>query len=232
MRRVVRLQKVRSVKAESIQLSVAGGGLGHCRRGARPTTRPALYPADTMIFHTTESFPFGDVEMSCVSSPFLGKALVVQRVAFAPTLPDGMPVDLVTAYRVSFCEPFPVYNFSFDFTLARCKTKGDANSGESLDAQSWPIGDGLLMFGTEDGDALQARMPWLEINGDNDPVEYLHHGFRFAIPYVAPSATVEFHFVLAYNQIDSGTDSEWFAVDVPHHKLLELPVVKRLRINA
>lgn len=189
---------------------------------------PGRYPANPMTFHATEFFPFGDVAMSCVSSPLLGNALVVQRVAFAPTLPGGMSVDLVTAYRVSFCEPFPVHDFSFDFTLTRCEIKGDPNSGESLDAQSWPIGDGLLMFGTEDGDALKARMPWLEINGDDYPVEYLRHGFRIVIPYVAPNTTVGFHFVVAYNQVDAGTDSEWFAVDVPHRKLLEFSVVKHI----
>jgi hypothetical protein len=186
------------------------------------------YPANPMTFHATESFPFGDVALSCVSSPLLSKALEVQRVAFAPTLPDGMFVDLVTAYRVSFCEPFAVHNFSFDLTLTRCEIKGDRNSGECLDAQSWPIGDGLLMFGTEDGDALKARMPWLEINGDDYPVEYLRHGFRIVIPYVAPNTPVGFHFVVAYNQVNAGTDSEWFAVDVRHRKLAEFSVVKHI----
>lgn len=181
-----------------------------------------------MTFHATESFRFGDVAMSCISSPLLGNGLVVQRVAFAPTLPDGMTVDLVAAYRVSFCVSFPVHDFSFDFTLPRCKMKGGANSGESLDAQSWPIGDGLLMLGTEDGDALHARMPWVGIEGNDYPIEYLRHGFRIAIPYIATDTTVGFHFVVAYNQVDAGTDSEWFAVDVPHRRLMELPVVKNI----
>jgi len=186
------------------------------------------FAINPMTFHATESFSFGDIAMSCVSSPYLGSALVVQRVAFEPNLPDGMTVDLVAAYRASFCVPFPVHEFSFDFKLTRCETKGDANSGESLDAQSWPIGDGLLMLGTEDGDTLHARMPWLEIDGMDYLIEYLRHGFRIAIPYVAPNTPVGFHFVLAYNEVDKGTDSEWYAVDVPHRKLLELPVVKHM----
>ncbi len=181
-----------------------------------------------MTFQATESFPFGDVAMSCVSSPILGNALHVQRVAFQPTLPVGMAVDVVAAYRISFCVPFPVHVFSFDFTLLRCVANGCSNSGEALDAQSWTIGDGLLMFGTEDGETLRARMPWLEIDGNDCPIEYLRHGFRVAIPYVAPNTTVGFHFVLAYNQVDAGTDSEWFAVDVPYRALMEFPVVKQI----
>ena len=75
-----------------------------------------------MIFHATDSFPFGDISMSCVSSPPLDNALVVQRVAFTPTLPDGMAVDLVAAYRIAFVLPAPIHSFSFDFTLTQCKT--------------------------------------------------------------------------------------------------------------
>ena len=181
-----------------------------------------------MTFHATESFPFGDVAMSCVSSPPLDSALVVQRIAFKPTLPDGMAVDLVAAYRIAFVLDAPIHNFSFDFTLTQCRTKGDANSGECLDAQSWEIDNGLLMFGTEDGDALQARMTWLTIHGNDYPIEYLPHGFRIVIPYIAPNTTVRFHFVLAYNPVNKECDSEWFAVDVPHAKLSEFPVVTHL----
>lgn len=179
-----------------------------------------------MTFHASESFPFGDVAMSSVSSPSLGNALVVQRVAFAPTLPDGMIVDLVAAYRISFSAPFPVHDFSFDFIRTRCETTGDTNSGECLDAQSWPIADGILMFGTEDGESLHVRMPWLKIEGNNYPIEYLRNGFRISIPYVAPNTPVGFHFVLAYNSDDTGTDSEWFALDVAHSTMRELPVTK------
>ena len=166
--------------------------------------------------------------MSCVSSPPLDNALVVQRVAFVPALPDGMAVDIAAAYRIAFVLSAPIHNFSFDFTLTECQTKGDANSGECLDAQSWAMGNGLLMFGTEDGESLQARMSWLKIQGPDYPVEYLTNGFRIVIPYIAPNTTVGFHFVLAYNQIDAGCDSEWFAVDVPHSTLNQLPVAKHI----
>lgn len=139
-----------------------------------------------------------------------------------------MTVDVVAANLISFVTSVAVHNFLFDFSLARCKTKGDINSGECLDAQSWAIEGGLLMIGTEDGDALRARMPWLKIEDDDYPVEYLSNGFRVAIPYIAPKRSVGFHFVLAYNHIDEKCDSEWFAVDVPHAKLSEFPVESHL----
>ena len=184
--------------------------------------------ANRMTLHTTESFLFGEVHLSCISSPSLDNALVVQRVAFTPMLTDGMAVDFVTAYRIFFVVSFPIHNFSFDLTLTECSTNGNPDSGEWLDAQSWPIGNGLLMIGTEDGETLLRRMPWLAIQGDDYSIEYLRHGFRLAIPYVAPNTPVGLHFVLAYNHVDAGDDSEWDAVNVPHAKLIELPVAKHI----
>jgi hypothetical protein len=84
------------------------------------------------------------------------------------------------------------------------------------------------MFGTEDGEALKARMPWLEISGRHDPIDYLRNGFRIVIPYVAPSTTVSFHVALAFNHVDTRSGSECYAVDVPHNTMFALPVVKRL----
>lgn len=63
---------------------------------------------------------------------------------------------------------------------------------------------------------LCTRMPWLRIDGPNYPIEYLHHGMRFAIPHISPNTAVSFHFVVAYNRSESGSDSHLFAVDVPH----------------
>ena len=181
-----------------------------------------------MTFLATESFTFGDIQLSCVSSPSLDRTLVVQRVAITPALPEGMVVDLVAVYRIELALHAPIHNFAFDFTFIQSKAKGDPNSGEYLEAQSWPIGNGLLMFGTEDGEMLQARMPWLKIQGDDYPVEYLTNGFRVVIPYIPPEAKVGFHFVLAFNHKDDGCCSEWFAVDIPHARLADSPVLKHL----
>jgi hypothetical protein len=83
-----------------------------------------------------------------------------------------------------------------------------------------------VTLGTEDGESLQARMPWLEIDGQDYPIDYLHHGMRVAIRHIPPNAFVSFHFVAAYNRIDTGTDSDWFAVDVSHARIVALPVDK------
>lgn len=174
----------------------------------------------------TEPHPFGNLELASFSTPILGDALFVRRVAFEPILPNGMDVDWYAAYLVSFRVPFALEYFSIDFTLTACESRGNINSGENLDAQSWSIGDGIVTLGTEDGDALRKRMPWLRIDGTDYPVEYLHHGMRISIHDVGANVAVSFHFIAAFNRIDTGTDSEWFAVDVPHSKIVSLPVDK------
>jgi hypothetical protein len=71
-------------------------------------------------------------------------------------------------------------------------------------------------------------MPWLRIAGIDHPIEYLRNGFRLVLPYVRPNTSVGFHFVLAYNHVDTGSPSEWFAVDVSDRKLLECTVLKHI----
>lgn len=180
------------------------------------------------MFHATETFPFGDVSLSSVSVPALSGELLVQRVALTPSIPKAMDVDVVAGYRIEVQSPDPIHDFSFDIRLARCQEKGEVNSGECLDAQSWKMGDGLLMIGTEDGEALQNRMPWIDIRPRNYPIDYLADGFRLVLPYIAPKTVVGFHFVLSYNRVESENDSEWFAVDIAYKDVSESPVVKRL----
>jgi hypothetical protein len=181
-----------------------------------------------MSFNTSESFPFGDVSLSCVSSPELTGGLNVKRVTCSPPIPEGMSVDSVDAYVVTSTSPLAIHNFSFDLIFHNGESKGGRESGEHLDAQSWQIGDGLLMIGTEDGDVLQNRMPWISTDGNEYPIEYLSNGFRLSFSYIPPNARVEFHFVLAYNRIECENQSEWFAVDIPRIKLNEFPIVRQI----
>ena len=129
----------------------------------------------------------------------------------------------------------PIQNFSFDITLHNCQVKGCTESGEHLDAQSWQLDGGFLMIGTEDGELLNERMPWVEATQSNRhyPVEYRPDGFRFSLPYVPPKTLVEFHFVLAHNAIESDNVAEWVAVNIRHKNLFGLPVLKRIAgVNA
>ena len=151
-------------------------------------------------------------------------SLNVKRVTCSPVLPDGMAVESVNAYVIRLNCTHPIHSFSFDLTLHNCQSNGNAESGEHLDAQSWKMGDGLLMIGTEDGDALRNRMTWMPIDGTDYPIEYLPNGFRVSVAYIPPNTDLQFHVILAYNPIESENQSEWFAVDIPHATVLEFPM--------
>ena len=184
-----------------------------------------------MSFNTTETFDFGDVSSAIASSPDVSSLINVARHRCSPCLPPGKAVELIDAYLVSFTAPFAVHAFSFDLIIHSATRDGDANSGECLDAQSWNFGNALLMVGTEDGESLKRRMPWLTVTRNTYPIEYLPNGFRMTISYIKPNQPVDFHFVLAYNRLESENDSEWFAADVPHCDIAAFPVVKRLAGN-
>lgn len=176
-----------------------------------------------MSFQATITLPFGEVSLSATYSADHDQPIAIRRVDVVPQLPDGMAVDLVSAFLIDVPTAFPVYDLTFDCRLAAIEQEGDANSGQYLDAQSWPIGDGLLMIGTEDGEALQARMPWLNFNEDDYPIRYLPDGLRLELAMVPAKKRLDFHFVLAYNHVDRQCDSEWFAVDIAHTTILNSP---------
>ena len=155
-----------------------------------------------MSFHATESHLFGSVSLSCAASPSVANDLSVRRVRCEPMLPDGMAVDSVDGYIIEMASPAAIHNFSFDLVLHECDAKGDVESGEHRAAQSWQIGQGLLLVGTEDGDALNARMPWVPMDGQRHPLRYLPNGFRLTLDYIPPKTHLGFHFVLAYNQTE------------------------------
>lgn len=190
--------------------------------------RMPFLTAHTMSFHTSESLLFGDVTLSCVSSPESTRWLNINRVACSPLLPEGVEVDSVDGYVVELQSPQAIHNFSFDLVVPNCRGKGSVETGEHLDAQSWQLGDGLLMIGTEDSDAFRSRISWLAAAETLELVEFLPNGFRASLDYIPPGMRIGFHFVLAYNRVESQNDSEWFAVDIPHGKLRDSSVIEQV----
>lgn len=175
-----------------------------------------------MVFHVSTTLPFGDLVFAGAYSGY-PSSLEVRRVEISPTLPEGMAVDNFAAFLVRLTTSDTLHEFNFECSVSSVTQKGAPNSGEHLDAQSWHIGNGLLMIGTEDGESLDQRIDWLSVNKSNYPVSYLLNGFRLSFSYVPPHQQVDFHFIVAHNAPTRDCDSEWFAVDIPHAKLLASP---------
>ena len=103
----------------------------------------------------------------------------------------------------------------------------DSESGECLAGQSWR-GDGRLVHvGTEDIDALEARLPgcWFDRRGRSrfrvhDDMTTVD-GLTVEVPYVEADNTITLHYIVAENPLPEPVDaSTWYAVDIDHDKVI------------
>jgi len=154
-----------------------------------------------------------------VSRDLAEKSVSLKVVPFKPKLPPGMSVRACTAILLLIDGQVEIERLSFGVTL-ESDLEGNRETGQCLDAQEWTDGSNLVMFGTEDGEALDLRFPNLGL--DRIPV----------VTYTAGAMTLElsglpkldnpsFHFVIAENEDRDPVDaSAWFAVDQNHRFLL------------
>jgi hypothetical protein len=169
------------------------------------------------------NLPFVDLIASATAQDpiALQRSLTLCRVPASPVLPPGKSVDAILGLLVRVDSRFPIYDFAFALRLARRNCTGSPESGEHLEAQGWAINGGRLMIGTEDAETLCDRMEWFNFPRSAYPIGYLDDGLEVAIPSIPAGRVFDFHFVVAYNGVDRGDDSEWFAVDIPHKSLAE-----------
>jgi len=177
------------------------------------------------------NLPFIDLMASATAQdePVLQRALTLSTSPVSPNLPPGKFVDATVALLVRVESSCPIYDFVFALRLARKNHTGSPESGEHLEAQGWEFDGGRLMIGTEDGEMLRDRIEWFDFSYSAYPIGYLDDGLEIAIPSIPAGRVFDFHFVVAYNAVDRGDDSEWFAVDIPHGSLAEsmpAPAVK------
>ncbi len=139
-----------------------------------------------------------------------------------PILPPGMSVQRV---RAVFLRAFSLTGFEhLDFSCRfDTEIKGGPESGECLDAQSWEGKQGIVVVGTEDGEALSRRMPWIEFL--EDPlalVEYQKDGLNVPLKKIPAGETIDLHYIIAENSNPEPVEcSAWYAVDIPHNKLIK-----------
>lgn len=82
-----------------------------------------------------------------------------------------------------------------------------------------------VFIGTEDYDARSHRLPNLLLNEELYPIVCLTNGFQITIPLINAGQTVSLHYVIASNPFPEPVDcSCWYAVDIPHRKVLEARV--------
>ena len=167
----------------------------------------------------------GQIHFSVCAKPVLGSDYRTELRAVEPELdlPPGLSVRRVRAVLLLACS-----QSGFDQLDYRCRFVTDIEavpeSGEHLDAQSWEGEHDVVVVGTEDGEALLRRMPWLE--AWEDPlalVEYRRDGLNVPLKHIPSGETVGLHYVVAENANPEPVEcSAWYAVDIQHERLLQV----------
>jgi hypothetical protein len=155
----------------------------------------------------------GDLIFSCSTNA------TCKVVPASPDLPPGKSVVRCRAVilNVTHQESNCVLQFG-----VRCpmRAEGSPCSGQCLEAQEWQYGAHLLVIGTEDAEALNARMPFLGLEDFDAVVEYYSHAMIIRLEAVPPCHEITLHFIIAENLFpEPAADSAWFAVDIPHRAL-------------
>jgi hypothetical protein len=137
-------------------------------------------------------------------------------------LPKGMAVEQATAVVVKLSPKTRRRDVRLvSRWLGSPPGPGSPASGQWLDAQSWEADSSIVVIGTEDFEALAARLPRLCLKGDDHPVTYQPDGLEVALPNVPAGQLTSLHFIVAVNALPEPVEcSAWFAVDVPHGQLL------------
>ncbi len=180
---------------------------------------------NAMKYIANISLPFAELKAvaSCSDATDSHCLLTLVRANVQPSLPPGMSVDFATSVIGTLSAKTAIHCFHFSLRLASRVINCGPESGESLDAQSFKIGNSLVMIGTEDGEMLASRHRWIKVTPKQYPIGYLEDGFELVLDFIPPNSNFDFHFVIAFNSVASTDCSEWFAVDIAHRQLLALP---------
>jgi hypothetical protein len=141
-----------------------------------------------------------------------------------PEIPKGMSVERCVSVLLR-CSSFkPLKGFAFSCEWDELRAVGYGNSGEALDAWEWESNGTLVMIGTEDSEWLNSRLGIdKEYSSENYPVKMNDNKITIEIEEIKEDKELSLHFVITWNSLPEPVDcSCWYAVDVPHEKILQL----------
>ena len=139
------------------------------------------------------------------------------------SLPEGMSVEKSIAIIMQYTSPTPIKNIKYSCSLLELEEKGYANSGEGLEAWEWESNETTLTIGTEDDIFFNSRVKYTKQESENYSVTMENNAILIEIKKFPANTVLSLHYVIAWNSLPEKTSNScWFAVDVPHDKLLTL----------
>ena len=185
-------------------------------------------PSNSLIVET----PLGLVRFwADVEASTAAECQLEFRIAeFQPDLPPGMSVRRARAVVLRIRATRALDRLCF-----RCSLRGEADArprpteptpepGARLDAQSWTANRDIVVIGTEDGEALTARLPWLRT--PDDPLAFVRYepdGLSIPLEWIPAGVEATLHHVVVENTYPEPVECcSWFAADLPHRRVLTL----------
>lgn len=149
--------------------------------------------------------------------------LHISQCDIEPKIPKGMSVEGCKAILLRCTSKTHLKDLTFSCSWMELEEKGFSNSGECLDAWEWEHKNTLVLIGTEDDECLGSRVDLKKSTSDYYPITMKDNTIKIHISEFPKSKVLTLHYMISWNFIPEKIDSScWFAVDVPHNKVLEI----------
>lgn len=146
--------------------------------------------------------------------------LTVRMEDFDPELPDGYQVARCRGILICVNKNALEFKISIKASL-ESEVDGNPCTGQGLGGMEWENSKSLLVVGTEDAEAILYRMPWQNIQEDEEIVSYKKNSIELNTSVKPDSPPTTFHMIIAENPLpETPPCSAWFAVDTGHKIVL------------
>jgi len=141
-----------------------------------------------------------------------------------PSIPNGMSVEGCNVIVFKHTPSELLKDFYFSCEWVDLNITGYGNSGEALEAWEWKSDNKIVLIGTEDSEWLNSRLSIKkEYLLEEYPITMENNKISIRIDQFNEKKELTLHYVVAWNPLPEPMDNScWFAVDVPHSKILEM----------
>ena len=141
-----------------------------------------------------------------------------------PSIPKGMSVEGCKVILFKHTPSEPLKNLVFSCEWVNLNITGYGASGEALDSWEWESNKETVLVGTEDSEWLNSRLKIeKEYLPEDYPITMENNKISIRIDEYTKNEELTLHYVVAWNSLPEPKENScWFAVNVPHRKIIEI----------
>jgi hypothetical protein len=167
--------------------------------------------------------PIGQLKLHSTKSGGEINSISLSQKAIDPHLPQGMEVIKCIAVLLQISVVKTVNELYFCCNWESAVKEGSVCSGEGLEAWEWTHNNNLVVIGTEDAESLNKRIPVFPFELSNHPITIGKNRIQIRLRNLSVGQSYSLHFIVAWNDYpEIHEHSCWYAVDVPHEKIMQM----------